>query len=197
MISHKKNLTEAITFQPLTEERWDDFTELFGERGACGGCWCMTWRLKSSEFEKNKGSGNKQLMRKLVKSGNIPGILAYENDEPVGWCAVAPREEYIRLEKSRVLKRIDEKPVWSVSCLFIKKTHRRKRLSEKLLKAAIDFCKSKGAKIVEAYPVIPYSGKMPDVFAWTGILSTYERAGFSEAARISQSRPIMRFYLEK
>lgn len=192
----KIKTTEIFTFLPLTEKLWNDFEILFGERGACGGCWCMTWRLKSADFEKNKGKGNKALMREIVNSGETPGIIAFHNNEAVGWCAIAPREKYIRLENSRVLKRIDEKSVWSVSCLFIKKTYRRKGLSVKLLKAAVDFCKSHGGRIIEAYPVIPYSEKMPAAFAWTGILSSYEKAGFKEAARRSAPRPIMRYYIK-
>lgn len=189
--------TLSIKFVPLTEKYWDDFEKLFGERGACGGCWCMSWRLRSSEFQKNKGEGNKNLIHEIIKSGEVPGILAFNKKEAVGWCAVAPREVYIRLENSRVLKRIDEKPVWSISCLFIRKDFRRKGLSTALLNAAIDYCHKKGVDVLEAYPVIPYSAKMPDAFAWTGILSAYEKAGFKQAARPSQARPIMRYYLRK
>jgi len=197
-LSAVKNIEQkkVFTFFPLTEDRWGDFENLFGERGACGGCWCMTWRLKSSEFEKNKGHGNKKLMKKIVTSGEIPGILAYDGREPVGWCAAAPRETYVRLENSRVLKPIDNKPVWSVSCLFIRKSYRRKGLSVQLLRAIVQHCKSLGATIIEAYPVIPYNEKMPDAFAWTGILSSYIKAGFQEAERRSESRPIMRYHLE-
>lgn len=197
MSAGKITTKTSFTFLPLTPAKWNDFEILFGERGACGGCWCMSWRLKSAEFEKNKGTGNKELMRKIVKSGEVPGILAYSENEPVGWCAIAPREVYTRLENSRVLKPIDEKSVWSVSCLFIKKNYRRKGLSIQLLKAAVEYCRSQGGHIVEAYPVIPYSEKMPDAFAWTGILSSYQKAGFREAARRSEARPIMRYYLEK
>lgn len=180
-------------FFPVTKENWKDFEKLFGEKGACGGCWCMSWLLTKKDFDANKGAGNKKKMKKLIDSNSQPGILAYFNDEPVGWCAVAPREKYIRLEKSRVLSKIDDKPVWSVPCFFIKKEFRRKRLSTEILKAAIQFCKLKGAKIIEGYPAEPYANNIPAVFAWTGFPSSFRKAGFKEAARRSKARPIMRF----
>ena len=102
-------MKKSFTFHPLTQDRWDDFEILFGEKGACGGCWCMWWRLKLSDFEKQKGEGNQEAMKSLVTSGTIPGILAYDHKDPVGWCSVGPREQFSRLERSRILKRIDDK----------------------------------------------------------------------------------------
>jgi GNAT superfamily N-acetyltransferase len=119
-------------------------------------------------------------------------VLAYSADEPVGWVAVAPREVYLRLEKSRVLARVDDLPVWSISCLFIAKPYRRRGVSVALIGAATEFARSHGARVVEAYPVVPYSDAMPAAFAWTGTESAYERAGFREVARRSAARPMMR-----
>ena len=76
-----------IFFLPLEKSRWKDFEQLFGERGACGGCWCMAWRLKSSDFENQKGDKNKKAMRKIVNNKEVPGILAYYKKRPIGWCA--------------------------------------------------------------------------------------------------------------
>jgi len=135
-------------------------------------------------------------MKKLVDSDAQPGILAYFDNEPVGWCAIAPREKYIRLEKSRVLKKVDDQPVWSIPCFFIKKEFRRKRLSTELLKAAIIFCRSRGVKVVEGYPAEPYANNIPAAFAWTGFPSSFREAGFKEVIRRSKSRPIMRFNLK-
>ncbi len=177
---------------PLTPERWNDFANLFGQRGACGGCWCMLWRLTRSEFERNKGEGNRRAMHGLVESGLAPGILGYHGGEPVGWCAVAPRVCYPALERSRVLKPIDDLPVWSISCLFVRKEHRRKGISVQLLRAAVEHVRSQGGTVVEGYPVEPRSENMPAPFAWTGLASAFRKAGFQECARQAPSRPIMR-----
>jgi len=182
-----------FTFSPLTSTNWNDFVELFGDKGACGGCWCMTWRFKAADYNKQKGEGNKQAMKRLLRKSS-PGIIAYNSSKAVGWCAVAPRSEYTRLETSRVLKPVDDNKVWSVSCFFIHKQYRQKGLSIELLKAAIDFAISKGAKIIEGYPVDHGKGKMPDVFAWTGFSSIFIKTGFKEVERRSGSRPIMRYY---
>src|SRR5687768_12179837 len=123
-----------LTFHPLTAERWPDLERLFGVRGACGGCWCMVWRLPRSTWEKQKGEGNRRAFEQVVKKGIPPGILAYSGDEPIGWCAVAPRSAYPVLDRSRVLKPVDETPVWSVSCLFVAKEFRDKGASTQLLR---------------------------------------------------------------
>ncbi|MCX6149508.1 MAG: GNAT family N-acetyltransferase [Ignavibacteriales bacterium] len=191
----KKTESNSLTFLHLNPSNWSDFETLFGERGACGGCWCMSWRLKTSEYKKNKGIGNKKFMMGLVEKSEETGLIFYINAEPIAWCSVAPRNSFIKLENSRVLKRIDDKPVWSIVCLFIRKDFRRKGLSVKILNCVVEYCKSKKVEILEAYPIIPYSSKIPDAFAWTGFLTAYEKAGFIEAARISPARPIMRYYL--
>lgn len=181
-----------LAFRSLTLKTWNDFEKLFGARGACGGCWCMAWRLKSSEFEKLKGAGNKKEMKKLVEMKEQIGIIAYLNKEPIGWCAAAPREKFIRLENSKVLAPIDEKKVWSITCFFIAKEYRRKGLSSELLKGVVNFCRKKKVKILEGYPVVPYAKNIPAAFAWTGIPSAFEKAGFIEVERRSKTKPIMR-----
>ena len=180
---------------PVNKSRWKDFEELFGDRGACGGCWCMAWRLRAKEFEKQKGSANKRAMKKIVDNNELPGILGYINNKPVGWCSVAPRDKFIRLEKSRVLAKIDDKPVWSITCFFIAKSYRKQGLSGELLKGVIEFCGKKNVKVLEAYPAEPYSENIPAAFAWTGIPSAFEKVGFKVVERRSPKRPIMRYYL--
>lgn len=183
-----------FTFQPLTADTWKDFVELFGENGACGGCWCMAWRFNAADYNKNKGAGNKKAIHQLVRK-NLPiGLLAYANKEPVGWCAVSPRSEYKRLESSKVLRPVDEEPVWSVSCFFIRKDYRNKGLSTALLKAVISYSKKNGASIVEGYPY-DVKTKTSDVFVWTGLSSSFLKAGFEEVDRRSETRPIMRYYI--
>ncbi len=186
-----------IAIHPATPDRWPDVEKLFGERGACGGCWCMTWRLPRKKFEEGKGAGNKRALKKIVTSGEAPGILGYSGAEPVAWCAVAPREAYPVLERSRVLKPVDDRPVWSVSCLFVLRPYRRKGVSVQMLEGAIDFARARGAKIVEGYPVQPWIDRAPDSFIWTGTPSAFLKAGFKEVARRSRTRPIMRRVLGK
>ncbi len=184
----------TYNFYPATRGRWKDYEKLFGEKGACAGCWCMYWRLKASDWQKQKGNHNKKAMNKIINSGLIPGLLAYTDSEPIGWCSIAPRGEFIRLENSKILKRIDDKPVWSVVCLFIKKNYRNRGLSVQLLKAAKKYVKEEGGIILEGYPVEPKKDKMPDAFAWTGIASAFLKAGFKEVVRRSETRPIMRAF---
>lgn len=187
----------ALAFHPLTPKRWPDFEALFGDNGACGGCWCMVWRLPRAEFQAGKYDGNKAAIQKIVLSGGEPGVLAYEGRQAVGWCAVAPREEYVALERSRVLKAVDGTPVWSVSCLFVEKSHRGQGVSVELLKAVIAFVRKRGGKVVEGYPVEPKTERMPAAFAWTGLPSAFLRAGFQEHHRGSPTRPIMRLVISK
>ncbi len=182
-----------LNFSPLTKTNWDDFEKLFGERGACGGCWCMWWRMKRSEFELQKGEGNKKAMQASVDSGEIPGLIAYDGIEPIGWCSVAPRENFSALGRSRILKPVDDKPVWSIVCFFINKKYRNQRISVELIYAAMCLVKKSGGKIVEGYPIEPKKDKMPDVFAYTGLAAAFKRAGFKEVIRRSATRPIMRF----
>lgn len=183
-----------MDFHPLTQDRWEDFETLFGVHGAVGGCWCMWWRLKRSEFNTQKGEVNRESMRSIVSSGEVPGILAYMDGKVVGWCSVAAREYFPVLGRSRVLKPIDEQPVWSVVCFFIGKTYRHQGVSHQLLRAAVRYAKDQGAQIVEGYPVDPKSGSTADLFAFTGTHSAFLKAGFVEVARRSETRPIMRYY---
>jgi len=184
-----------LKFHPVTTARWADLEELFGERGACGGCWCMFWRVPRKQFEAQKGEGNKRALKKIVTAGKKPGLIAYAGKEPIAWCAVAPREIYPGLETSRILKPVDDKPVWSISCLFVKRPYRRQGVSAKILRAAVDYAVSQGATIVEGYPVEPSMEKVPDPFLWHGIPSAFAAAGFKEVLRRSEARPIMRFQI--
>jgi GNAT superfamily N-acetyltransferase len=189
----RKRPPAALEYHPLTPERWKDLETLFGARGACGGCWCMWWRLARSEFNRGKGAANRRAMKRIVDSGEIPGILAYAGDEPVAWCAVAPRERFGGLARSRILARVDERPVWSIVCFFVAKPWRRRGVTSRLIEAAAKYARKQGARLVEGYPVAPRKGEMPDAFAYTGLPSAFEQAGFREVLRRSPTRPIMRF----
>ena len=192
-----KNSRVVLAFHPLTVDRLGDFEHLFGPRGACGGCWCMLWRLSRKQFESQTGEQNRRSMLELVHSGTVPGLLAYHGDEPVGWCALAPRDHYPALARSRVLKPVDEQPCWSVACLFVRRDHRKQSVATQLLTAATRYARSQGATVLEGYPVEPKEKEkeVPPAFAWTGIPRAFHRAGFRECARRSPTRPIMRIAL--
>ncbi|HKJ51609.1 MAG TPA: GNAT family N-acetyltransferase [Gammaproteobacteria bacterium] len=189
-------MNDDPVFRPLGRDNWADFEKLFGERGGSGGCWCMLWRLSPADFEAGKGDCNRKAIRRLAESARSPGILAYVGGDAVGWCALAPREDYPGLARSRVLKPVDERPVWSVSCFYIDRAWRRRGISVALLDAAVEFARGQGAKIVEGYPVEPAKQNYPAVFAWTGTAQTFRRAGFEECLRRSPTRPIMRRSVE-
>jgi GNAT superfamily N-acetyltransferase len=182
----------GFRFQPLEYERWRDAENLFGERGACGGCWCMHWRETGREFNEKKGEGNRVAFKRLVKGKAQTGIIAYADKTPVGWIAFAPREEYTRLSTSKILKPVDDKPVWSVVCFYIDKNYRHKGLTIELLKEAEKHAKKNGAKIIEGYPIDPGTKNYVPAFAFTGLASAFRKAGFTEVARRSETRPIMR-----
>jgi GNAT superfamily N-acetyltransferase len=181
-----------LTVKPLTPARWKDFEELFGERGACDGCWCQWIRLPRKEFSAIRGSGAKARMKKLVASGVPTGLLAYEGKRAVGWASLAPREDYRRLEKSRILKPVDGRPVWSIPCFFTAKDARGKGVTTVLLEAAAIHAAKSGAEMLEGYPVETKGKRVPDAFVWWGLSGAFKKAGFKEAARRSKTRPVMR-----
>jgi GNAT superfamily N-acetyltransferase len=185
----------ALVIRPATADRWDDMQRLFGPRGACGGCWCMWWRLKRSEFDRQKGEGNRAALQAIVESGQVLGLLAYDGERAVGWCALGPREQFPVLERSRVLKPVDDTPVWSAVCFYVDPAYRQRGLSLALLKGAIDHVHAHGGRVIEGYPVEPRKERVPAVFVFTGLASTFRRAGFVEVARRSDTRPIMRYVL--
>ncbi len=191
------NTELELDFRPVTPERWKDLEKLFGPRGAIGGCWCMWWRIKRADFEKQQGDDNHEAMCSIIESGKVPGILAYSNGEAIAWCSVAPREDYPVLDRSPTLKRVDDQPVWSIVCFFIAKAHRHQGLSSKLLKGAVEYATQNGASIIEGYPIEPKKDSTPDIYAFTGMASTFKKLGFQEVARRSETRPIMRFFIEQ
>jgi GNAT superfamily N-acetyltransferase len=176
---------------PLTPARWPDLERLFGEKGACAGCWCMWMRQPLAEFRRLKGEGNRLALRALV-ARRPPGLLAYDAGEPVGWVAVAPRGEYLRLGNSRVLEPVPGERVWAAPCFFVKPSHRGRGLTAALLEAAAAFAGRKGARCIEGYPTTNRAQRQPPAFVHTGFESTFRRAGFAEIARRSPTRPILR-----
>jgi GNAT superfamily N-acetyltransferase len=188
-------VTGSLRVEPLTPGRWDDLVELFGPRGASSGCWCMWYRMSAKEFEQRAGASNRRGLNALVRKGAPTGLLAYSGRTPVGWCSVSPREDFGRIERSRLLARVDDEPVWSVVCFYIHRSHRGRGVGTALLEGAIRFAARKGARILEAYPVDPGTTEKTNAEMFPGPVSLYRKAGFKEVERRSKSRPIMRLPL--
>ena len=186
-----------ITIASVTAGRWHDLERLFGPRGACAGCWCMWPRLSSREFANGKGAGNRRALRRLVAAGERPGLIAYVSGEPAGWCALGPRRAYKRFERSRILQPVDERPAWSVPCMFVARPHRGRGLTVALLRAAATDARARGAEVIEGYPIEAGGKRLPDAFAWFGLAPAFRAAGFAEVARRSPTRPIMRRELRR
>jgi GNAT superfamily N-acetyltransferase len=186
---------DEISFKPVTGDEWLDFESLFEkEPGPQQGCWCMYWRIRRSKSQAQFGAGNKEAFKKLVCSGRIPGVLAYLGERPIGWCSIAPREHFPVLDRSRTLKRVDDKMVWSIVCFFVPKSHRGRGLSNVLLEGAIRYAVDCGAKIIEAYPLVKEAKHLP-IDRHTGMISTFEKAGFKEIIRRSERRATVRLYV--
>jgi hypothetical protein len=181
----------SLSFHPLTSERWQDFETLFGKNGACAGCWCMYWYQTHTEFIHSQYEPNRLAMKALVESGEIPGLMAYQGETPVGWVSVAPREKYASLQRSRVLAPIDDQSVWSIVCYYIPAKHRKKGLMVYLTQIAKDYARSKGAHLLEAYPMDKET-RLSSLSAYMGVKSVLEKAGFKEVLRRSPNHPILR-----
>lgn len=173
-----------LTVAPLTPARWKDVETLFGEKGACAGCWCMFWRLEKGErFDDVKGPKAKRRFKALVEAGQAQGLLAFADGEPVGWLAHGPRRDFAKLDRAPSLACDDADEVHSVPCFFIKAGFRKQGVATALLNAAVLAAKKAGAATLEGYPVQASApGKpIPAAFAWTGTVPLFERAGFVPA----------------
>ena len=182
-----------LEIHPLTRERWDDLVTVFDRPGDPKGCWCMFYRVRGRDFEPRWGRGNREDFRGVVADGPPPGLLAYRDGEPVGWCAVAPRADYLRILNSRVLKPVDEDPgVWSIVCFYVIRAERGGGLAAALLEAAVGYAAGQGATAVEGYPKDTAGSTRHANEMFVGSMSMFAAAGFEEVARRSPQRPIMR-----
>ena len=178
-----------LIIRPLTPELWAAFENLFGEHGAVGGCWCMYWRI-GNDYRMRSGEANKTDFHELVKKGPPPGLLAFKDDLAVGWCQLTPRDALPWLNRTWRLKRVDDVPVWSLSCFYVRKGHRRKGVASTLISAALDYARNAGAPALEAYPL---DSSLTPSASSTGYVSTFKRAGFKIVAQRVPPRPIMRY----
>lgn len=191
-----------MDIHPVNEERWNDLVQLFSSNGNTNYCWCMTWRISGSKFRKLDSISRKELLQTTVCRGKPIGVLGYIDGNPIGWCSVAPRESYPRLERSKTIRRIDDKRTWSVVCFFLKRSFRRGKHSLALLKGAVAYAKDQSAEVVEGYPVEPAIDKNGNLnydvsYRFMGYVSTYKKAGFKDVTPKDSSRVIMRYYINK
>ncbi|MGF1625097.1 MAG: GNAT family N-acetyltransferase [Alphaproteobacteria bacterium] len=183
-------MTEC-TFAHATPDRWPDIEALFSPCAEARRCWCAFWYRPKHEFLAGRGEGNRRFLEQMIACDRSPGIIAYRDGAPAGWCGVAPRQGQVRLAASRTLAPVDDAPVWSITCFVIGKTHRRQGLMRPLIEAAVTHAAAHGATVVEAYPIDPQR-KLASGEIHTGLVSAFRDLGFQEVARRSPLRPIMR-----
>jgi GNAT superfamily N-acetyltransferase len=176
--------------RPLTAERWSSLDDLFGRGGASNGCWCMYWLLGPA-YRKRPRHENKEALRALSAREPPPGLLAFDGELAVGWCRLTPRADQPWLEHARYLAPVDDLPVWSLSCFYIRRQYRGRGVAAALIDGALRAAKRANAPAVEAYPVdtaVPKS----TTNLFTGTAAMFASAGFTTVARRTPARPIMR-----
>lgn len=181
---------------PVTADRRGDLLELFGDNGAYSNCWCTWWILTGRQFDEAQKEDRRDILLDLVDDGSEPGLLAYRDGAPVGWCAVGPRERFARMmsARARVYKPIDDRPSWVINCFYIPRAERGQGLANDLLAAAVGFARDRGATLLEAYPIDRSANDHTAASLFVGTLSMFADAGFSEAAR-QNDRPLVRLEL--
>ncbi len=186
----------STEYYPLVPARWDDLEKVFGPKGAVTGCWCMHCRQTRAEERAGTGESNRLAFKAIVESGTVPGLLAYRDSEPAGWCAIQPREAYPPLDSSDWTSRVDDRPVWSIPCFFIPRRFRWQGVMRGLVSAAAEWARQNGATIVEAYPFdIDPGVKHPGLGHYRGYPHPFLEAGFVEVARRDKRHLIVRKYL--
>ena len=175
---------------PLTAERWPALEDLFGRAGASNGCWCMYWRI-GPRYRDRPRTDNRRDRQRLAASERAPGLLAFDGDRAVGWCELAPRADLRWLAHARHLAPLDDAPVWSVPCFFVRRTYRHRGVMGALIEAAVAAAAAAGAPVVEAYPVdTAVPGHSQNLFP--GVATAFARHGFRVMARRKPDRPVMR-----
>jgi GNAT superfamily N-acetyltransferase len=183
--------TGTVRCEELRPELWPALEKLFGPNGACGGCWCMWWRVPQGGklWKETQGEKAKRAFRALVTAGKAHGILAFDGETPVGWCAFGPRTDFPRTERSRAYQRGDLDGVWSINCFFVHRSHRGRGIAHALLAAATKTCRRLGARVIEAYPSPQQD--LPGAFVWRGALSMFEKQGYRVVKRQTPARPVV------
>ena len=190
-----------LEFHPLTADRLPHVASLFGQGGDPKWCWCSFFRLRNVDFKAATAASNREVLERAVVTtaaeDRHPGLVAYRDREAVGWVSVGPRDDYQRLQHSKVLAPIDDRPVWSIVCFVVARSARGQGVAQALLEAAIAYAGEHGATLLEGYPVETDGARVPAANAYKGTLGMFERAGFAlaerrQATRSSTPRPIVR-----
>jgi GNAT superfamily N-acetyltransferase len=175
-----------LTARALSKTDWPEIERLFGANGACGGCWCMFWRVPSGGkyWAEAKGEKNRRSFKALVETGAASGVLAFDGKVPVAWASVAPRSDFAYFSRTRTIPPAADERAWSVTCLFVARSHRRRGATKLLLETATDLARSQGARVLEGYPSAPKPKRaQADAFIHTGIPTMFQAAGFKRAAK--------------
>ena len=186
-----------LEFYPVTPDRWEHLEALFGRGDEASRCWCMWWRLSPRDYDHGIAANRRRALQALVGAGRPPGLLAYAQGRPIGWCSVAPREQFLRLRTAATWRPIDSQPVWSIVCYYIAPDFRQRRVATELLVAAVAYARDQGAEVIEAYPkdTSVQPGRAKDKSLYFGTATMYRAAGFREVARRNPAFPIMRLKL--
>lgn len=167
--------------EPVTPERFEDFADVINPNRRATHCWCLSHRLGATDIAALCNS-REEAMRALVGRGRPPGVVTYRDGRPVGWCHVSPRADIPRLAASRLIRPVDDVPVWSIICVLVRGGHRKQGVTRHLIEGAVAYAKEQGAPAVEAYPADP-PGRMDTTMAFVGTRAMFERAGFEVVGR--------------
>lgn len=161
---------------PVTPDRFEDFADVVNRTRRATHCWCLSHRLTQGEIDE-LGPGREQAMRALCEREHPPGVVTYRDGVPVGWANIGPRSEITRLARSRLMRPVDDRPVWSIVCVVVRVGHRKQGVTGHLLEGAVQYAAAHGAPAVEAHPVDP-QGRMDLTMAFVGTRRMFEQAGF-------------------
>lgn len=190
----------AISTQLLTPELWPAFEDLFGRQGACYGCWCTAFRLLPAARRENNHERNKDHMRRRVEDGPPPGILAFEENQAVGWMQIGPRADVPQWNNSGrasaplLQGEQDDPAVWAISCFFIRSGSRGKGLTHRLVSAGVEHARQSGARYLEACPM-DQSKSSRSTGLFVGSTRVFDKAGFRRMAERKPGRPLVRMIL--
>ena len=186
-----------VRIADATADHWDDVVTVMGNRGDQSRCWCQWLRLNRTGYHAASTPDRRAALEAQVGASPPPGVLAYDDaDLPSGWCGVAPRADYLRMDTYRMAAGEDEDGLWSVTCFVVRVQARKQGLTDVLLEGAVDLARRHGAHAVEAYPLDTAVRAASSAELFHGPLSVFLRMGFREVGtRPAPARPVVRFDL--